>query len=494
MTKHTARYRRVIAFVALPMLLALSGAAQAAQEEDGPSPPTPPQTPSPPEAELQPVSAAIGREAPATPASVIEPMGPETFPGRLRGLYGGSLWLEPTFHGLQWPQNTRTGLGVSGQFWIDSGYEAIKRDLQQLPDSGMYLQQGRGVLRLTPAFVRGNFFVQGQAELVGNLCQTASVLNTVCNTGTFTTDDLWIRVGQWNLWDVKVGRFEGWEIYHLGMGLDPYTLERMGARMFGADSPASPRLDAPAFYGVNYLQQRPTDGLAVGYAAVHAYLIESLRIELLGKLGTDNYVKDNSTGDTPSTYLGGRLAAIFDMGWFKLKAGGEYQKRTPMMQVIDVQTMGKKDPVEEFSQKGAGASAQLIIDPIVEFGVNAAIGKQSYTDASGNFFGSAETLARSFTTKTVGVFANVRMADGLLAGVGAHWTTQEDGYRADGSNANDYTTHLQGFLALQYLLARQLYIKGVLGYARAKIQASDISVPIWNNDMYSGRIRLMYLY
>ena len=165
-----------------------------------------------------------------------------------------------------------------------------------------------------------------------------------------------------------------------------------------------------------------------------------------------------------------------------------------MMQVIDVQTMGKKDPVEEFSQKGAGASAQLIIDPIVEFGVNAAIGKQSYTDASGNFFGSAETLARSFTTKTVGVFANVRMADGLLAGVGAHWTTQEDGYRADGSNANDYTTHLQGFLALQYLLARQLYIKGVLGYARAKIQASDISVPIWNNDMYSGRIRLMYLY
>ena len=74
----------------------------------------------------------------------------------------------------------------------------------------------------------------------------------------------------------------------------------------------------------------------------------------------------------------------------------------------------------------------------------------------------------------------------------------------DNSNANDYTTHLQGFGALQYLLARQLYIKAVFAYAQAKFQPSDITVPVWNNDMYSGklgpiplpsiRIRLMYLY
>ena len=267
-------------------------------------------------------------------------------------------------------------------------------------------------------------------------------MNTVCNAGTFTADDLWIRVGQRNLWDVKVGRFEGWEVYHLGMGLDPYTLERMGARMFGADSPASPRLDAPAIYRVGYLQGRPTDGLAVGYAALHAYFLESLRVELLGKLGTDNYVKDNSTGDTPSTYFGGRLAAIFDMGWFKLKGGGEYQKRTPMSQNVDNGL--KKDSTEELVQWGAGGSAQFVIDPIVEFGVSAAYGDQSYTDATGNVFGSAETLAKSYTTMSVGGFLNGRFADGWLAGVGANWTTQEDGYRADGSNANDYITHLQG--------------------------------------------------
>ena len=55
--------------------------------------------------------------------------------------------------------------------------------------------------------------------------------------------------------------------------------------------PASPGLEAPSLYGVNYLRDRPTEGLAVGYAAVHAYLLENLRVELLGKLGTDNYRK-----------------------------------------------------------------------------------------------------------------------------------------------------------------------------------------------------------
>lgn len=161
----------------------------------------------------------------------------------MRGLYGGSLWLEPSFHGLQWPQNARTGVGISGTFWTDTGYEMIKRDFPSLPNSGMYFQQGRGQLRVTPAYVHGRFFIQGQVELVGNLCQTANVTNVVCNAGTFTTDDLWIRVGEWNRWDLKLGRFEAWEVYHLGMGMDPYTFERL-IQIFdrGDPLPADPLL------------------------------------------------------------------------------------------------------------------------------------------------------------------------------------------------------------------------------------------------------------
>jgi hypothetical protein len=484
------RHPWVAVLTALPMLLALGGAAQAAPDENEPTLPVEPETPPPPKAKPQPGPPVTASEAPATPAPYIEHMGPETFPGRLRGIHGGSLWLEPSFHGLQWPQNARTGLGVSGTFWVDSGYEMIKRDQSDRLNSSMYVAQGRGLLRVTPAYVHDGFFIQGQAELVGNLCQTANVANTVCNNGTFTTDDLWIRVGQWNLWDVKVGRFEGWEVYHLGMGLDPNTLERMGAGMFGTNNPTT--LEAPSFYGVNTLHDRPTDGLGVAYAALHAYPLEYLRFELLGKLGIDNYRGDRSTGDPSSTYFGGRPTAILDLGWLKFKIGAEYQKRTPVTQTLDGGQ--KKDPVEELVRKGAGASVQFVIDPGVEFGLNAAIGKQSYTTATANVIATPEDWGKSYTTKSLGGFANLRFADGWLAGWGANWTTQLDAYLATGSTANDYTTHLQTFTALQYLLAGQLYIKAVFAYARAKFQPSDINVSVWNNDMYSGRIRLMYLY
>ena len=487
------------------MLVALGGAAQAAPDENEPKPPAEPEnSPQPtwPKAELQPASPVTASEAPATLAPQFEAMGAATFPGRMRGLFGGSLWLVPSFHGLHWPQNIRTGLGVSGMFWVDSGYESINRDtgnemsqhnppLTQLPNSTMFVGQGRGLLRVTPAYVHDGFFIQGQAELVGNLCQTASVANTVCNNGTFTTDDLWIGFGQRNLWDVKVGRFEGWEVYHLGMGLDPNTLERLGAGMFGVNSGTG--LEAPSIYGANYMHDRPTDGLAVEHVALHVYPLDYLRFELLAKLGTDNYRFDQSTTDTPFSYLGGRPTAIFDIGWLKFKMGAEYQTRTPVLQTLDASGQ-KKAPVEKLVQKGAGASVQFVIDPIVEFGLNAAIGKQSFTDPTAGAFPKPQDWARSYTTKSIGGFANLRLADGWLAGVGAHWTTQLDDYLATGSSADDYTTHLQGFAALQYLLAGQLYIKAVFAYARATFQPSDISIAVWNNDMLSGRIRLMYLY
>ena len=82
---------------------------------------------------------------------------------------------------------------------------------------------------------------------------------------------------------MKFGRFEGWEVYHLGMGMDQYTIERLGAGMFGVDPMTMPKLEAPTFYGVNFLQDRPADGLAVGNVALHLYPTEFLRFELLGQ-------------------------------------------------------------------------------------------------------------------------------------------------------------------------------------------------------------------
>jgi len=489
---------------------------QTKEAPDESTSPVEPPAPPPAGVEAIPATGVPGGGAPATPAPYVQHLGPESFPGRLRGLYGGSLWLEPSFNGLQWPYMAHTGIGVSGNVWVDSGYEAIKRD-PTFPNSNMYFQQGRGVLRVTPTYVHGRLFVQGQVELVGNLCQATNsggpgpTPNTVCmSAGTFSTDDLWIRVGHWNIWDLKVGRFEGWEVYHLGMGMDQYTLERMGAGMFGINdtgtnpnqtSPA--QLEAPSFYGVNYFHDRPTDGLAVGDIALHFYPTEFLRFELLAKLGTDNYRNDDrATGNPAATYLGGRPTAILDVGWLKVKLGLEYQTRTPITQ--DAAGAGAyKAPVEQTVQKGAGGSVQFVIDPLIEFGLNAAIGRLEYTNSTGNLQGMPGypgVLAGSYTTKSVGGFANLRIFDLLMGGVGLNWTEQTDDYYASLNSGNaktgaaDYTSHLQGFAAVQYLLGGQLFIKAVFGYAKAYFQPSDPDAATWNTSMYSGRIRLMYLY
>jgi len=482
------RYRRLAALTTLPALLALGGTANAEAPDEADADTEAGADATQPAAQPKAAATATVSETTAqAPAPFFEHMGPETFPGRLRGIYGGSLWLEPDFQGLQWPQNTRTGLGVSADFWIDSGKSVIQRGTQQLPNSDLLFQQGRALLRLTPAYVSGRFFAQAQVELVGNLCQATT---TIClTTGTFATDDLWVRFGAWNAWDVKVGRFEAWEVYHTGMGMELYTLERRGAGMFGVDTFTTPKLEAPSFYGVNYLHDRPSDGLAVGYAALHLYPTEYLRFELLGKLGNDNYRADNATGDTPWNYAGGRPTLIFDVGWFKFRLAGEYQQRTATTQTLDPGMLGKKDPVPKRVQKGAGASIQFVINPVVEFGVNAAIGKQEDVDAF-----ARPVLENSYTTKSVGGFANLRLAERWLTGVGVNWTTQTDTYLATGSTLNDFTAQLQSFAALQYRPLGQLYVKAVFGYARADFLPSDLAVAEWHNHMYSGRIRLLYIY
>lgn len=425
-------------------------------------------------------------EPPAEPLPLyVEHLGPSSYPGDMRGIQGGSMWLEPSFHGLQWPYMPKSGVGVSGWFWVDSGYEKISRELPSLGNTAMLLQQGRAALRLTPTFTRGNFFIQGQVELVGNQCQQAGGSASSCQTfGTFDTDDLWIRVGQWNKWDLKVGRFESWEIYHTGMGLDLNTLERQGAA-FGPHTAGGSIDSAPAFSGpgsaVNFLHERPTAGLGVGYLAFHAYLSERLRTELLGQLGTDD-----STGNGYN-YMGARPAVIYDAGWMKLKLGVEYEKQTESTQQI-VNGQGQDSPFKRVKQDALGA-LQFVVAPWLEFGGNFAYGSQTYTKDSGDSDGK-----QSFDMTSLGGFANLRLAKQWLLGTGANWTTKIDSYFKDGSTTSDYSAHLQAFMAIQYLLANQLFVKAVVGYARSDYQDTDTAIPVWSNTMYSARIRLLYLY
>ena len=76
---------------------------------------------------------------------------------------------------------------------------------------------------MTPTWSNGVYFVQGMGEAVLNKEQQLGQPNNA------DADDVSIRAGKWHKYDVQVGRFDVWEVYHLGMGLDLNTLERGGA-------------------------------------------------------------------------------------------------------------------------------------------------------------------------------------------------------------------------------------------------------------------------
>jgi hypothetical protein len=391
----------------------------------------------------------------------IQRLGADAYPDtENRGIRYGSLGL--TFHGLQWPFMPSKGgprfvLGVSGWGWVDTSYQKFSPwgDNPKIDASKIryWVQQARLVTRFTPTYSLGSgWFVQGQAEFVATEDQTIQR----GQTGGADTDDLWLRIGQWNKWDFQVGRYEGWEVFHLGMGLDLNTFERIGA--YGQGDVYN-----PTFYGLTDNQYRPAG--AVGNVAFHYYPTKYLRFELLSGVG--------SVGAYPSVSV--RPVAIFDIGWMKLKAGTEYQKLTAQQ---------VNDPGKE-TRKGVGGAIQFVLAPYVEFGLNAAQGTVWSVQSNGSF-----NEKGSLTRSSYGGFLNVTNASAkypLVFGLGSIYTTYEDQFLRN-DKVNEYW-HLQNFVAVQYVAFQQLYIKLVGGYARAHWDTADPELS-YEDEMYSVRLRL----
>jgi len=385
-----------------------------------------------------------------------------------RGLKYGSLWK--TFHGMQWPYMPELGapgirLGFSGYFWNDVSNARIDAD-KDLSESGIndqnrWATQTRGVLRVTPTYNAGNeWFAQGNAEFV--------VLGDMIADGTTgavaTTDDLYIRVGKWNLFDLTVGRFQGWEIAnHYGMGLDQNTLER-----FGAYIPKAPRKPTDG-YGLTYFWDR--QNFLLGGYALHVYPTKYLRAEVLGHLGAGN--------STSAPYqLDVRPAAIFDIGWLKLKAGYEYGKGIPQDETEKVRD----------SKNGWGAAAQFVFNPYVEFGGSFARGYQDILDKDG-----APDLTGSNTVQTFGGFVNASPGyEPLVFGVGAFWNSYENlRYNAE-TGDEDTNEQIQLFGAAQYTLWERLLLKLVVAHASNKVE--DFQAGSYINNSLSARFRFELLF
>jgi hypothetical protein len=449
-----------LALLVVPLAVLASGSfagrALAQESPAGPPAPAPVQAPAPPDLEPKPSA------PPSQSLGPVERLPPDAYPApRTRGIYGGSLWM--TFHGLQWPYYPKTGIGVSGYGWVDTAYQQLApgESLNGSPGlaggqvkSKSFLQQARVLLRTTPTWSDGNYFMQLQAEFV------ATKLSTSNSSFLWSADDAWVRVGKWNTFDVQLGRFEAWEVYHLGMGLDLYTFERLGA--------TGGTLGLANLYLLDAMLYRQD---SVGQGAIHIYPKDWLRFEIGAHYGPEG-------GGTNT--VGVRPVAVVDLGWLKLKGGLEFRDSTA----------AQEDQKNETRLQGGGAAVQCIVDPYVEFGVNGAYATTDTRRPDGQI-----DAHMNFHTYSLGGFANARVVENLLVGAGLDYTFQEDQSFDPNVNRNDSYNQWQTFGAVQYNLFHQLFIKAVVAYALANENPTPLTNPtVYKNEMISGRLRVLGLF
>jgi hypothetical protein len=319
-----------------------------------------------------------------------------------------------------------------------------------------YRMQGRLTLRVSGVYNRADdWFVQSNTEFVANTEQNNSTTNYV------DVDDAWIRIGRWKRFDVTVGRVQGFEVYHFGMGLDLNTYERLGAASF-SKTPVQP-------YALDSIWDR---GVNNGAVALHWYLPEWLRLEFLARIGLSGQGKE----------IGLRPAGVLDFGWVKLKGGYERRLGSSLFN-------GNQARIE---MQGIGASLQFVVDPWVEFGANVAQRVEDGFEQDG-----AVRPAASHTTVTFGGFANVKpYFDDWLVGIGYHQTGFEN-FNIDAYGDPEQTTHRQMFAAVQYLLWDRVFIKYVVAFSSADIEERNDTDPTddgFLNESLGHRLRLMLLY
>ncbi len=409
------------------------------------------------ESEEEPEPDASGAGGRAFPTFGLERLPPESYPtDPVRGIDGGSLMW--TMNGLQWPyMPMRDGasdvrVGFSGYGFVDSSLRDIEAGLDTETDQQEYRQQGRFVLRTTPVFnVDEDWFIQGNIEYVANGDQTRT--NTYIDI-----DDAWIRVGKWDLFDIQVGRMQGWEVYHFGMGLDWATFERVGATSF-SNTPIQA-------YGVTDMWDRAQ---STGSLTGHYYPTKWARIELQSRFGTSG----------PGNDIGVRPVGILDFGFLKLKVGGERRSQTSIF----------KDSDGSIETQGYGAAAMAVWYPYVEAGGGFGVRVRDQFDTDGG-----RVAAGSDDTISFGGFANVRIIEDLLLG-GGYLRTEWENLNTDPiTNSDpDFQEHIQIYGALQYVLWDQLYIKYVFSQAEGYFyERSEGGSPSQEFTNYSTSHRLRF--
>jgi hypothetical protein len=358
-------------------------------------------------------------------------------------------------------------LGWDGNAEIDVGYARYSYSLASYTPERLYDFRGRFVMGpvLEYDFDENHFF-----RLTG---QVVAWVREEKQQYQVNADDVYVQAGRRKTWDVKLGRFETWVVYDKGLGYDRYTLEDTGAMKEG---PFNQAIFGADIYEVNAIYGREMPG----NLALHAYPLDVLGVELVGQYGS---------GSQTTNRLGARLAADLNLKFLRIRAGAEYRKEEPTLEITK-QENGVDVPCDKCSDKtffGFGGGAVGKLGP-VELGLNVAkVSVETYkTD------GTALELPATYDVTSFGGYleldpGKLLFERSLIVGVGMNRT--ENLYENQ-----DFERHDQGAAYIAFPLGfNDAMIKLVLSKADLLVEDVDPAtnvVTARDSDMVAGRLRV----
>jgi hypothetical protein len=257
------------------------------------------------------------------------------------------------------------------------------------------------------------------------------------------TLDAYIQVGYKKKFDIQLGRFLAWEVYHRGQGIELFTAEEAGA------------LGGPTLY---WLDQTRGYKNEAGQFAAHYYPFKVLKFELAGVYGQES--NQNNYGVRP--------VVDFSVGGLQLIGGYEYLKQVPQTSADKVET----------KLQGVAGKLQYSF-PVVTAGASAAWVDVDSFDINGD-----TDSAKSYKKLSAGGFVDIDFWKNSI-GLGFHHTTQKN-------ERDENIRHEQMFVSyLVRLPIDGVSLKAVYGFASAHIEDADAKSE-WTNNMNSFRVRAAF--
>jgi hypothetical protein len=359
-------------------------------------------------------------------------------------------------------------LEFHGSAAVDVGYDKYtfpdNTAVQPNTPDTLYDLRGRFVLGADLEHDFGtNYFFHGRAQFVAWVRDTP-------NTYQVNADDIYVQVGQKDLWDVQLGRFLTWRVFRKGLGFDLYTLEDQGPLNNSHWNELAPF--APHIYEVSTIFLRAQQGKA----ALHLYPTPWSGIELAGEYGRDNAYNT----------IGGRAAGNITYGPLSVSAAGEVKRSTLAVDVDGCPTCGIKN------DSGFGGGAVLDFH-VVELGANFA--RARVTSFINDMMTGVQDPTQSSTTNSFGGYLEVDpgtplFQHRLVLGVGwdrSEWLFQD----------SRFLRHTQQAAYIAYPLGfNDAMIKFVVSQSEFLIDTPVMDMPGFLtenlNRLYSARLRASF--